>query len=155
MATDSHFARTRRLDLHKPDTVIRIPRNFSPCSLRGLQNTKYSQFYYYACFVKADWLVEEVAVVFIRATFTYVCWMLRDFSEQREGKVTTIFVLIGLFLLRDFLYRETFQERNCRRVSELTVHNCNLQTHTKTKCNSDFTPFFFFTDHKRNQLMQQ
>jgi len=82
------------MDLHKPDTVIRIPRNFSPCSLQGLKNTKYSQFYYYACFVKAQWLVEEVNDVFIRVTSAYVCWMLRDFSEKCEDKIATKFVLI-------------------------------------------------------------
>jgi hypothetical protein len=95
MATDSHFARTWRLDLHKPDTVIWIPRNFSPCSVRGLQNTKYSQFYHYACIVKADWLAEEVNAVFIRVNFTHMCCMSRDFSDQ----ITTKFVLILYFFL--------------------------------------------------------
>jgi len=65
---------------------------------------KYSQFYYYyACFVMADRLVEELTAVFIRATFAYVRWMLRDFSEKREDKITTKFVLMRPILLRDFL----------------------------------------------------
>lgn len=51
----------------------------------------------------ADRLVEELTAVFIRATFAYVRWMLRDFSEKREDKITTKFVLMRPILLRDFL----------------------------------------------------
>jgi hypothetical protein len=68
---------------------------------------------------------EQVNAVCIKWIFSYACWRLRDYSDQR-GDISlddrsNFSSDLTIFLLRDFLQREVSQEGNYYVVAEMTV----------------------------------